>query len=71
MIATALLGWALTLSALCCLFSVKVFLLVLLFGQQEVPDVFHVNWCQKLNGALQGPIVQDLSGGRHVGPNWV
>ena len=50
--------------------SVKVGFLHLLPQQQVVADLFHVDRGHRHTGALEGPIVEDLLGRKHVGPNW-
>ena len=33
-------------------------------------DLFHVDGGHRPTKATEGPIVEDLPGRRHVGPNW-
>ena len=39
-------------------------------GEEVVPHTFHAHWLAWLTGALESPVVHDLSGRRYVGPNW-
>ena len=39
-------------------------------GEEVFPHTLHVYWLAWHTGALESPVVQDLSWGRHVGPNW-
>ena len=49
---------------------VKLDTLVLLPGEEEVPDPLHVNWLGWLTGVLNFSVVQNHPWQRHVGPNW-
>ena len=39
-------------------------------GEDVVSHTLHIHWLVGLTGALGSPVMQDLSGRRHVGPNW-
>ena len=49
---------------------VKLCILGLLIGEEVVPHTLHVHWLAWLTGAMESPVVQDLSLGRHVGGSW-
>ena len=46
-------------------------LLCLLPEELEISYYLHVHWRCRLTGLLEGPVVQDLLGGRHVGTRGV
>ena len=47
---------------------VKLHFLALFPGEEVVPDTLHVNWSTESTGVMEGPIMEDLPGRRHVGP---
>ena len=49
---------------------VELVALVLFVGEEEVSDHLHVDWLQRLTGALESPVVKDFLGHRHVGSDW-
>ena len=48
--------------------SVKLHFLVLLTGEEVVSHTLHIDWGTGSTRALEGPVVEDLPWGRHVGP---
>ena len=48
--------------------SVRVCLLGLFSGKEVIPHTFHVHWLAGLTRALEGPVMQDLSGEGMLGP---
>ena len=49
---------------------VELVALVLFVGEEEVPNLLYVHQLQRLTGALESPVMNDLLGWRHVGVNW-
>ena len=48
--------------------ALELCLLGLFSGEEVVPHTLHIHWCPWSTRALEGPIVEDLPRGRHVGP---
>ena len=44
--------------------------LCLFVGEEIVSHPLHIHWLARSTRVLEHPVVQDLMGQRHVGPNW-